>query len=153
MAGAETLGSVHLWERCSGLLHPVGLSIEYVGYLEGEGSKFTWNLATDILLYLPYELWSCHITPLYRQRCNHGKFFGATSTMVGSAPLPCCNRVKASENLGATTVTLVAPEVTSLWGVTNQDLLLLATLRYSQRVYNNFLWVCRFLAKNIVILF
>ena len=42
-----------------------------------------------------------------RQGRNHGKNLGATSAMVGRI----CNRVKASQNLGATSV---APVDTSL---------------------------------------
>ena len=49
------------------------------------------------------------------QRCNRGETFGATYSMLGveSAP-PGWNRVKGSENLGATAVAPVAPAVTSL---------------------------------------
>ena len=49
------------------------------------------------------------------QRCNRGEIFGATYSMLGaeSAP-PGWNRVKVSENLGATVVAPVAPAVTSL---------------------------------------
>ena len=43
-----------------------------------------------------------------------GKFFGATSAMLGRICPPGWNRVKVSENLGATTVVLVAHAVTSL---------------------------------------
>ena len=44
---------------------------------------------------------------------NHGKNLGATSAMVGRiCPPPGCNRVKVSQNLGATAV---APVDTSLW--------------------------------------
>ena len=50
-----------------------------------------------------------------QQRCNRGEIFGATSAMVGqNLPSPGWNRVKASENLGATAVAPVAPAVTSL---------------------------------------
>ena len=48
------------------------------------------------------------------QGCNHGKSLGTTSAMVGRISPPCCNRVKVSQNLGATVVALVAPAVTSL---------------------------------------
>ena len=51
------------------------------------------------------------------QRCNSGEIFGATSAMLGQnlPPLPPgWNRVKISENLGATGVTLVSPVVKSL---------------------------------------
>ena len=51
------------------------------------------------------------------QRCNHREIFDATSAMLGqnlpSAP-PGWNRVKVSENLGATANAPVAPAVTSL---------------------------------------
>ena len=53
-----------------------------------------------------------HITD---QRRNRGEIYGATSAMVGqNLPPPGWNRVKASENLGATAVAPVAPAVTSL---------------------------------------
>ena len=47
---------------------------------------------------------------LVLQRCNHGDIFGATSAMVGQNLPPLgWNRVKVSENLGATAVAPVAP--------------------------------------------
>ena len=46
---------------------------------------------------------------------NHGKKLGATSAMMGRiCPPPGCNRVKVSQNLGATSVAPVAPVDTSL---------------------------------------
>ena len=52
------------------------------------------------------------------QRCNRGEIFGATHSMLGaeSAP-PGWNRVKVSENLGATAVAPVAPVITSLCAI------------------------------------
>jgi hypothetical protein len=43
-----------------------------------------------------------------------GGIFGATSAMLGRICPPGWNRVKVSENLGATAVAPVAPAVTSL---------------------------------------
>ena len=40
---------------------------------------------------------------------NHRKNLGATSAMVGRICPPVCNRVKVSQNLGATAVAPVAP--------------------------------------------
>ena len=45
---------------------------------------------------------------------NHGKNLGATSAMVGRICPTGCNRVKVSQNLGATAVAQVAPVDTSL---------------------------------------
>ena len=46
---------------------------------------------------------------------NHGENLGSTSAMVGRIfPPPGWDKVKASENLGATAVTPVAPADTSL---------------------------------------
>ena len=46
---------------------------------------------------------------------KHGEMLAATSAMVGRiCPLPGWDRVKVSENLGATVVAPVAPAVTSL---------------------------------------
>ena len=45
---------------------------------------------------------------------NHGKMLAATSAMVGRICPPGWNRVKVSENLGATAVATVAPADTSL---------------------------------------
>ena len=45
---------------------------------------------------------------------NHMKNLGATSAMVGRICPPGCNRVKVSQNLGATAVAPVAPVDTSL---------------------------------------
>ena len=53
--------------------------------------------------------------PVSFQGRNHGKNLGATSAMVGRiCPPPGCNRVKVSQNLGATAVAPVAPVDTSL---------------------------------------
>ena len=46
---------------------------------------------------------------LQKQGRNHGKNLGATSAMVGRICPPGCNRVKVSQNLGATVVASVAP--------------------------------------------
>ena len=53
---------------------------------------------------------------VFMQGRNHGKNLGATSAMVGRIcpPGPGSNRVKVSQNLGATTVAPVAPVDTSL---------------------------------------
>ena len=49
------------------------------------------------------------------QGCNHGENLVATSAMVGRiCPPPGGNRVKVSQNLGATWVAPVAPVDTSL---------------------------------------
>ena len=39
---------------------------------------------------------------LVPQRCNRGEIFGATSAMLAESVPPGGNRVKVSENLGAT---------------------------------------------------
>ena len=56
------------------------------------------------------------------QGCNHGKNLGATSAMVGRICPPGCNRVKVSQNLGATAVAPVAPVDTSLEGILKKSI-------------------------------
>ena len=53
-------------------------------------------------------------TIMHIQGSNHDGNLGATSPMVGKICPPGWNRVKVSENLGATPVALVAPVDTSL---------------------------------------
>ena len=48
------------------------------------------------------------------QRCNYGEIFGTTSAGWAKSAPSGRNRVKVSENLGATAVPPVAPVVTSL---------------------------------------
>ena len=51
----------------------------------------------------------------YSQGRNHGENLGSTSVMVGRiCPPPGWDRVKVSENLGATAIAPVAPADTSL---------------------------------------
>jgi hypothetical protein len=49
-----------------------------------------------------------------RQGRNHGENLGSTSAMVGRICPPGWDRVRVSENLGATSVAPVAPVDTSL---------------------------------------
>ena len=54
------------------------------------------------------------LIPKYQQGRNHREKLGATAPMVGRICPPGWNRVKVSENLGATAVVPVAPVDTSL---------------------------------------
>ena len=53
---------------------------------------------------------------------NHRENLGATTPMVGRICPPGWNRVKVSENLGATAVAPVAPVDTSLPSITTRTL-------------------------------
>ena len=57
----------------------------------------------------PYDIHTTH------QGRNHGENLGSTSAMVGRICPPGWDRVKVSENLGATAVAPVAPADTSLY--------------------------------------
>ena len=61
---------------------------------------------------------------MYLQRCSRGEMFGTTSLMLGRiCPPPTgWNRVKVSENLGATDIALVAPMITFLTWTRKIDL-------------------------------
>ena len=71
-----------------------------------------------------YDLRFCHLSTHFfdktfkdyyaEQGRNHGKNLGATSAMVGRICPPGCNRVKVSQNVGATAVAPVASVDTSL---------------------------------------
>ena len=59
------------------------------------------------------------------QGCNLRKNLGATFAMGGRSPPPGGDRVKVSENLGATEVALGAPVDTSLVSIQEQIMMVL----------------------------
>ena len=55
------------------------------------------------------------MSKLTYQGRNHGENLGSTSAMVGRIYPPGWDKVKVSENLGATSIAPVAPADTSLY--------------------------------------